>query len=183
MWQYYNGDAPNCYPDPPTYLGDAPPYDDNSSAVANTVIRKTWQSHQKDYTECIHMNKALTERFLSIFANKHQRGYNATIIYDPNRNFGNTLTHLYEQFGIRDEAEIDQNRDNMRKPWNIADRWEVVKDRFDNGIAYAVFADTTISAADALNMLIYVLVKTRVFQAQYEDWHSLPRGDHTLANA
>ena len=55
----------------------------------------------------------------------------------------------------------------MRKPWNVADGWEVLKDRFDNEIAYAVFADTTISAADALNMLISVIVKTRVFQTQY----------------
>ena len=52
----------------------------------------------------MHMNKALTERFLSIFANKHRRGYNATIILDPNRTFGHTFAHFYEQFGIRDEA-------------------------------------------------------------------------------
>ena len=48
MWQYYTSDAPNQYPAPPTYPGDAPPYDDNGSAVANTVIRDTWQSQQKD---------------------------------------------------------------------------------------------------------------------------------------
>ena len=71
----------------------------------------------------------------------------------------------------------------MRKPWNIADRWEVLKYRFDGGIAYAAFTDATINAAGALNMLISVLLKTRVFQAQYEEWHALPRGDRTLANA
>ena len=70
----------------------------------------------------------------------------------------------------------------MRKPWNVADGWEVLKDRFDDGIAYAVFADTIISAADALNMLISVVVKTRVLQVQYEEWHALPPGDRTLAN-
>ena len=71
----------------------------------------------------------------------------------------------------------------MPKPWNIADVWEVLKDRFDDGIVYTVFADATINAADALNMLIYVLLKTGVFQAQYEEWHTLPRGDRTLTNA
>ena len=70
----------------------------------------------------------------------------------------------------------------MRKPWNVADGWEVIKDRFDDGIACAVFADATISAADALIMLISVIVKMRVFQTQYEEWHSLPPGDRTLAN-
>ena len=75
------------------------------------------------------MKKSLTERFLSIFANKHRRGYN------PNRTFGNTFAHFYEQFGIRDKSEIEENRNNMHKLWNIADRWEVLKDRFDDGIA------------------------------------------------
>ena len=128
------------------------------------------------------MNKALTERFLSIFANEHRRGYNATIISDPNRTFSNTFAHFYEQFGIRDEAEIKKNRDDMRKPWNIAYRWEVLKDQFYDRIAYAVFVDATISAADALNMLISVDVKTRVFQAQYKEWHAIPPGDRTLEN-
>ena len=134
MWKYYTSDAPDRYPASPTYPGDAPPYDDNDSAVANTVIRETWQSHQKDYAECMHMNKALTDRFLSIFANEHRRGYNATIVSDPNRTFGNTFAHFYGQFGIRDKAEIEQNRDDMRKPWKVADGWKVLKDRFDNGI-------------------------------------------------
>ena len=164
MWQYYTSDAPDLYPAPPAYPGDAPPYDNNGSPVANTVIRETWQSNQKGYSECMHMNKALTERFLSIFANEHRRGYNATIVSNPNRTFSNTFAHFYKQFGIRDEAKIEQNRDNMRKPWNVADGWEVLKDRFDDGIAYAVFADATISAADALNMLISIIIKTRVFQ-------------------
>ena len=69
MWKYYTSNVPDRYPSPPTYPGDAPPYDDNGSAVANTVIRETWQSNQKYYAECMHMNKALTERFLSLFAN------------------------------------------------------------------------------------------------------------------
>ena len=115
------------------------------------------------------MNKALTNRFLSIFDNEHWRGYNATIVSDPNRTFGNTFAHFYEQFGIRDKAEIEKNRNDMRKPWNIADGWEVLKYQFDDGIAYAVFADAQINAADALNMLISVLLKTGVFKAQYEE--------------
>ena len=107
MWQYYTSDAPNQYPAPPTYPGDAPPYDDNSSDVTNTVIRETWQSQQKDFTEFMHMNKTLTDRFLSIFINEHRRGYNATIVSDLNRTFGHTVAHFYKQFGIRDEAEIE----------------------------------------------------------------------------
>ena len=96
MWQYYTSDAPEQYPAPPTYPGDAPPYADNGSAVANTPIQKTWQSQQKDYAECMHMNKALTKRFLSIFANENRIGYNATIVLDPNRTFGHTFAHFYE---------------------------------------------------------------------------------------
>ena len=121
MWQYYTGDAPELYPATPAYPGDAPLYNNNGSTVANTFIRKTWRSNQKEYAECMHMNKAITELFLSIFANEHWRGYNATIVSDPNRTFSNNFAHFYEQFGIRDEAEIEQNQDDMRKPWNVED--------------------------------------------------------------
>ena len=48
MWRYYTSDAPDQYPAPPTYPGDAPPSNTNGSAVANTVIRETWQSQQKN---------------------------------------------------------------------------------------------------------------------------------------
>ena len=41
MWQYYTRNTPDQYPAPPTYPGDAPPYNENGSAVANTIIRKT----------------------------------------------------------------------------------------------------------------------------------------------
>ena len=51
MWHYYTSDAPDLYPAPPTYPGGAPPYEDNGSAVANTVIRETCKSNQKDYAE------------------------------------------------------------------------------------------------------------------------------------
>ena len=71
----------------------------------------------------------------------------------------------------------------MRKPWNVAEGWEVLKDRFDDGIAYAVFADATIFATNALNMLIAIIVKTRVLQTKYKEWHALPPSNRTLANA
>ena len=64
----------------------------------------------------MHMNKAPTERLFYIFAKEHRRGYKATIISDLKRTFGNTFAHFYEQFEIRGEADIEQNRDDMRKP-------------------------------------------------------------------
>ena len=63
----------------------------------------------------MHIDKALTERFISIFANEYRIEYSSTIVSDPNRTFGNTFAHFYKQFVIRDEAEIKQNRDNMCK--------------------------------------------------------------------
>ena len=69
----------------------------------------------------MHIDKALTERFISIFANEYRIEYSSTIVSDPNRTFGNTFAHFYEQFGIRDDADIEQNQENMRKPWNVAD--------------------------------------------------------------
>ena len=65
----------------------------------------------------------------------------------------------------------------------LVGRFELLKTRFNNGIAFAAFANQPISPEDALNMLLTVVVKTGVFLIQYEEWHSLPETEKTMANA
>ena len=52
------------------------------------------------------MNKALTERFLVLIPHEHRTTYNVLLIRDPNRRFGVTFQHFYDQFGVKDELEL-----------------------------------------------------------------------------
>jgi hypothetical protein len=70
----------------------------------------------------------------------------------------------------------------MKKLWHPVEGFEVLRKRFGNEITYAAFANNIITAGDALNMLINVITKIGYFQAQYEEWHSLPKAEQTLTN-
>ena len=60
------------------------------------------------------MNTALTERFLALIPHEHRTTYNVLLIRDPNRRFGVTFQHFYDQFGVKDELELEQNRDETK---------------------------------------------------------------------
>ena len=129
------------------------------------------------------MNKALIERFLALTPHEHRTTYNVSLIRDPNRRFGVTFQHFYDQFGVKDELELERNRDEMKTIWSLLEGFELLKNRSNDGIAFAAFANQPISPEDALNMLLTVIVKTGIFQIQYEEWHSLPETEKTMANA
>ena len=79
--------------------------------------------------------------------------------------------------------EIEANKDGMKAHWHIVDGWDVLKDRLGDGIAFAAFADAAIENGDVLNMLLSVIVKTKQFEWEYEEWHNLPNDSKTLINA
>ena len=63
----------------------------------------------------------------------------------------------------------------MKQPWNPSEGFKVRSTHFEDGIIFEAFANNVLTAGDALNMLISVIIKTGVFQAQYEEWDSLPK--------
>ena len=59
----------------------------------------------------------------------------------------------------------------MKAEWHPRDRFEVLKQRIKDGMMYASFANKPISADDALNMMMVVITRTRLFATQYQEWH------------
>ena len=48
---------------------------------------------------------------------------------------------------------------------------------------YAVFANKSISPDDALNMMMVVITRTRLFTTQYQEWHVRDPNEKTLVHA
>ena len=67
------------------------------------------------------MNKALTERFLSLIPSEYQQGYNKMLTRDPNRIFGETLNYFYTEYRQEEELEMEENKEAMKKPWHPRD--------------------------------------------------------------
>ena len=115
MWNMHSSDA---YPTAPANPGLAPNYGSINSPLAIINAKYTYNNGNKNFQEHVNMNRALTERFLSLFSTEHTQAYYTLLAQDPGRRCGVTFAYFYELFGTRDEQEIELNRDSMKAPWN-----------------------------------------------------------------
>ena len=163
--------------------GLTPDYGTVGIPLNRATVRGRYNNKNKNFQEDVNMNRALTERFLSLFATEHSQAYYTLLMGDPGRRFGQTFTYFYDLFGTRDEREIELNRDGMKAPWNPQTGFQVLKARFMDAIAVASFAKAPISPNDVLNMLLAVILATGVFQLEYTKRHALPANERTILNA
>ena len=85
------GQDNNNNPQAPGNSGMIPSYHPQNIALQTKVIKQAWLVAKKHYEEYQKMNKALTERFMSLLPTKYQLGYNKILTRDPNRIFEDTL--------------------------------------------------------------------------------------------
>ena len=64
--------------------------------------------------------------------------------------------------------KLKQSRKTMKASWNPVDRFEIFHKRSNAAIIFAAFSENNISAGNALNLHLNVMLKTGVFQVQYE---------------
>jgi hypothetical protein len=171
------------YPTAPENPGLAPNYGAVGTPLDIINAKDTYNNGNKNFQEDANMNRALTERFLSLFFTKHAQAYYTLLVQDPGRRFGVTFTSFYELFGTRDEREIEINRDSMKTSWITQSGFQVLKARFMDAIAVSSFATAPISPKNILNMLLVVILVLGVFQLEYIEWHALPAGQCTILNA
>ena len=179
VWPVYsNGPRPTN----PVHPGTNPGYIDGS-VIENQMIKDQWAINKKYFEEDQNMNKALTERFLQLVPAAQRQGYKDILVGDPNRRFETTFAYFYDNYGQEDEIEIENNKDKMKADWHPRDGFEVLKQRIKDGMMYAAFANKSISPDDALNMMMVVITRTRLFATQYQEWHGRDPNEKNLAHA
>ena len=149
--------------------------------VQTQLIKDAWGASKKFHEEHRNMNKALTERFITLLPCHHQLGYQAILACNPNRPFKETFDYFFAEFGMQDEVEIEDNKDEMKKAWSPNKGFQVLKQRIQDGLTYTAFAGKPIGADDTLNMMMVVLARTKLLASEYRDWHSLPEVQRTLS--
>ena len=59
--------------------------------------------------------------------------------------------------------EPEQSRESMQAAWHPADGFKILCKCFDDALIYIAFVKSSISASDALNLLLNVILKTDMF--------------------
>ena len=147
------------------------------------MIKDPWAVCKKYFEEDQSMNKALTERFLELMPAAQRQGYKDILIGDPNRRFEDTFAYFYDNYGQEDEIKIENNKGKMKAEWHPRDGFEVLKQRIKDGMMYAAFSNKPISSDNALNMMMAVITRTRLFSTQYQEWHAKQLNEKTLMHA
>ena len=130
LWALYSATA---YPQAPGNPGTIPPYHQNDTDLQNEVIKQAFLVAKKHYDEYLNMNKALTNKFMCLLPIKYQQGYNEILTRDPNCIFGEMLNYFYTEYGQEDEVEIEENKEQMKKPWHPRDGFQLLKQQVLDG--------------------------------------------------
>ena len=116
------------------------------------------------------MDTALVERLLLLIGDVYKRNFEQERLKMPNRNFCDTFQFFLEQYGVSTEAERQNNKDNMRAEWTIADGFEALVARIDDAIHYGELAGHKIPNAEAVDAGLTAFLKTGQLGAACEEW-------------
>ena len=88
----------------------------------------------KDWHKDTNINKALTERFLSLLPQEHRDLYTNTLIQKPNNRFGDTFNYFYMEYRICNKMDLEHSQGKMKQAWIPVDGFKVLCKYFDEGI-------------------------------------------------
>ena len=66
-------------------------------------------------------------------------------------NFKDAFQIFLDGFGATTEHDCEENKNRMKAPWTLQDRWLILQKRIDDGIIYALFAQHAIADKDVVD--------------------------------
>ena len=69
---------------------------------------------------------------------------------------------------------MEENRNRMLADWDPVTGFEALSNQLEEGSLYATFAGRPMSEMDVIDIGTQVVLKTSVFQTQYEEWINMP---------
>jgi len=100
------------------------------------------------------------DRLLSLIAEPYKAKLTLKRYSNPNTNFKLVFQTFLDDFGATTEHNREENKNRMKAPWTLQDRWLILQKRINDGIIYALFAHHAISDKDLVDMTMQVILKT-----------------------
>ena len=94
-----------------------------------------------------------------------------------NRTTLNLLDHLFTNYAVIHPTELSNNDNNMKKPWNPADPFEVIIDQIDQGVEFASDGNAPLSAISILNTAYALVFNCGAYHQELVEWDNKPAND------
>lgn len=99
------------------------------------------------------MNKALTERFLSLLLQDVHNVYVTHHLNDPNRQCCFTIMYVYKMFGMNNHIKKEKSYTTRSALWDTAERFGTVQAQIEEGVLYAAFANVPLKPTQTVDTL------------------------------
>ena len=116
LWSSYSRDQ---YPGDPVDPGQIPVLQQGMTAEDWANHKLQWDFLKKLHDEFKTMNAALVDRFLSLMQDAFTQEYKVLRISNPNHQFRECLDHFLVKYGATNETQREENKKNMKQPWNL----------------------------------------------------------------
>ena len=173
LWGNYSNDA---YPQTPPHPGQVLHYPAGSSTAECANLKAIYEWHMKNHMDPQEMDTSLVTHFLTLIPLHNKTEYQTRKLSNPNESFLQCVMWFTEKYGDTAEPEREDNRNRMKKTWQLHDGWLQLQQQIEEGQVFAAVIGQPIPDTDAVDMAITVLMKTGLFPAAYEEWHARPDG-------
>jgi len=82
-------------------------------------------------------------------------------------NFKLAFQTFLDAFGATTEHDRKENKNRMKAPWTLQNRWLILQNLIDDGIIYALFVQHAISDKDVVDITMQVILKRGLFALEY----------------
>jgi hypothetical protein len=153
-----------------------------ATGPAITETNRQHKADQREHAVFIATQNALRSQLLAAVPYKYIQ-----VLEDPDISFANTpvldiLTHLWETYGKITHADLEENVERMKAPWNPDDGVEVLIAQLKLGREYAAAGNDPISETTAVQFGYAIIKQTGKFETACYEWRLKPTAEKTFEN-
>ena len=138
-----------------------------------------WERAKMVYRDELNMDKALTDRLLQLIPSEYKQEFTLRLQTEPNMRFQDAFQYFVTRYAQADEHDRSENKATMEWDWTINDDFPVIVKRLDDAVLFAAFAESPIPDHEVVDAGMKLLMKTGLFEREYEEWHARADGDKT----
>ena len=123
-WPHFSSDP---WPTKPPAPGACPLFTDTNTVAQNANARNEWDYRKMCHQDCVHMNAALVERFLSLVKPQYHDEVNNELVNNPSVEFIEFFEYFTNSYGDTSEAKREGNRAEMKKEWHPSQGFQTLQ--------------------------------------------------------
>ena len=159
---------------PPQNPGPYPTIGANDTQAQIGAATRTHAEQSRLYQQYNYMQQALKKQITDAIDAIFLTALKQPHIGLANRTAYELLQHLFSNYAVIHPTELTNNENNMKKPWNPAEPFEVIIEQIDTAVEFATDGNAPIPATTILNTAYSLVFNSGVYNHDLLEWDNKP---------